>query len=64
MPGWNMGVLATFLYALVNVLVWYGILRAWRRVGFVGSFEWLTGYALRATARKDTSKLRAATGGL
>ncbi len=56
--AWNASFLNIVLFGFLNVLVWYGILRIWRRYEFKGSLEWALAWLVRLLSGKKSSRFR------
>jgi hypothetical protein len=56
-PAWNASVANAALFGLINLAVWMVIIAIWKRVGFVGSVEWLYAWLVRSLSGKQTSKM-------
>lgn len=46
-----------FLFAMLCLFAWYLILKYWEKIGYKGSFEWLTSKLLLVLTRKDSGKI-------
>jgi len=55
---WNSTFLEIIVFGFLNVLVWYGILRIWRRYEFKGSLEWALAWLVRKLSGKKSSRFR------
>lgn len=55
--GWNDQLQWVLLFGVFLLGFWFLVLKAWKRVGFIGSFEWLTGMAMRKLAGKKSGKV-------
>ena len=58
-PAWNASVGNAALFGLINLAVWMVIIAIWKRVGFVGSVEWIYATLVRSLSGKKTSKVEA-----
>jgi len=56
--AWNATFLNIILFGFLNVIVWYGILRVWRRYEFKGSLEWALAWFVRKLSGKTSSRFR------
>jgi hypothetical protein len=55
---WNATFLNIVLFGFLNVIVWYGILRVWRRYEFKGSLEWVLTWLVLKLSGKRSSRFR------
>ena len=55
---WNATFLNIVLFGFLNVVVWYGILRFWKRYEFKGSLEWVLASLVRKLSGKTSSRFR------
>jgi hypothetical protein len=55
---WNATFLNIVLFGFLNVFVWYGILRIWRRYEFKGSLEWALVWMVGKLSGKKSSRFR------
>ncbi len=56
-PGWSGNGILAFTYGAFLILLWYGILKLWEKVRFIGSLEWLNGKVTSFLTRRDASRL-------
>jgi hypothetical protein len=56
--AWNATFLNIAIFGLLNVIVWYAILRFWQRYEFKGSLEWALVWLVQKLSGKKSSRFR------
>lgn len=54
---WNNELQYVLLFGFLLLLFWWMVLKLWQKVGFKGSFEWITGVAMLKLAGKTSGKV-------
>ncbi|UCH04338.1 MAG: hypothetical protein JSW05_12330, partial [Candidatus Thorarchaeota archaeon] len=57
-PSWNLDLLNIALFGLFNAVIWYGILRVWKRYQFKGSMEWVMVWTVQKLSGKRSARFR------
>jgi uncharacterized membrane protein YeiB len=56
--AWNATFLNIIVFGVLNVFVWYVILRIWKRYEFKGSLEWALAWLVKKLSGKKSSRFR------
>jgi len=56
-PAWNASFVNTFLFGIINMAAWSGIIILWKQINFTGSLEWTSARLINALSGQRSSKL-------
>ncbi len=57
-PSWNADLLNIAVFGLLNAIIWYVILRIWKRYQFKGSMEWVMVWVVQKLSGKRSARFR------